>query len=267
MKKIRNIKIFGISIFRLFAYFLIYGVIGFVIETIFGVLTKGLLESRTSFLYEPICGVYGLGATAMILFLQSCKGDNKKIFLVSFLVGTSMEYLISFLAELILKVKWWDYSDRPLNINGRVCLYYSIFWGVLGIVLIKLINPKVDKFIDFIKKKINGKALNILIACFITLFTIDLFSTWIAIDLFTVRMIEQNDIKVENREEITKRYNEIYSNEKLANFIYTFWGDRKMITTFPNIKVQDVNGNMIYLDSYLKDIKPYYLKVFDKKLN
>lgn len=266
MKKLRETKIFGISIRRIFAYFLIYGVIGFIIETIFGVITKGLLESRTSFLYEPICGIYGMGAALMILVLQYCKNDNKKIFLTSFLVGSIMEYLTSFFVEIVLHVKWWDYSDRLLNINGRICLYYSIFWGFLGIFLIKLINPKIDKFIDFIKEKLSKKMLNALIIASITIFTIDFFATWMAIDLFTIRMVEKNDIKVENREEITKKYNKIYGNEKLSHFIYRFWGDKKMIKTFPNIKVQDVDGNIIYLDSFLKEIQPYYFKVFDKKL-
>ena len=108
MEKLRNIKIFGISLVRLFAYFLIYGFIGSIIETIFGVLTKGVLENRTSFLYEPICGIYGIGAVIMISSLQYCKDDNKKIFFVSFLVGTIIEYLTSLFVEIILKIKWWD---------------------------------------------------------------------------------------------------------------------------------------------------------------
>ena len=57
----------------------------------------------------------------------------------------------------------------------------------------------------------------------------------------------------------------LYNNEKLSNFIYKYWGDRKMIKTFPNIKVQDIDGNIIYIDSLLKDIKPYYFKFFEPK--
>ena len=60
-----------------------------------------------------------------------------------------------------------------------------------------------------------------------------------------------------------KRYDEIYNqNPKLADFIYKFWGDRKMIKTFPNLKTQDVNGNIVYMDSFL-DIQPYYMRVHD----
>ena len=53
-------------------------------------------------------------------------------------------------------------------------------------------------------------------------------------------------------------------NENLSKFIYRFWDNKKMIKTFPNIKVQDVNGNILYMDNYL-DIQPYYMKLFTKK--
>ena len=63
-------------------------------------------------------------------------------------------------------------------------------------------------------------------------------------------------------------YEEIYSNEKLTEFINKFWGDRKMIRTFPNLKIRDVNGNIIYFDAYVGDIQPYYYKFnFNLKKN
>ena len=107
--------------------------------------------------------------------------------------------------------------------------------------------------------------MNTLVIASVTVFTVDLFSTFMALDLFKIRLIEENDINVENKEDIAKKYNKIYSNEKLSNFIDEFWGDKRMIRTFPNIKVQDTKGQMVYLDSYLKDIQPYYLKIYEKK--
>ncbi len=264
MEKIKNIKISGISIVRLFAYFLIYGLIGFIIESIFGIITKGVLESRTSFINAPICGIYGLGATLMIIALQPYKKDKFKTFFVSFLVGTSIEYLISLLAEIVLHIKWWDYSDRILNINGRVCLYYSIFWGLLGLILIKILNPKIDKLLDFIKNKIGKKKINIISKIAMILFVFDFITTWISIDLFTTRMIVKNNINVKNKEAIVQKYESIYGNDVLNNLIHKIWGDRRMIKTYPNIKVQDIDGNTIYLDMYLKNIKTYFIKFYDK---
>ena len=77
---------------------------------------------------------------------------------------------------------------------------------------------------------------------------------------FLIRMIAQNDLDVPKKEIVAQKYEDIYNNEKLSDFIYKYWGDRKMIRTFPNIKVEDVNGNIIYIDSLLKDIQPYYFK-------
>lgn len=78
-------------------------------------------------------------------------------------------------------------------------------------------------------------------------------------------MIYTNDIQVPNREKIDSQYVSIYEkNENLSKFIYRFWDNRKMIKTFPNIKVQDVNGNILYMDNYL-DVQPYYMKLITKK--
>ena len=73
-------------------------------------------------------------------------------------------------------------------------------------------------------------------------------------------MIVKNDLNVADKQVIVQKYNDIYNDENLSNFVYKYWGDRKMIRTFPNIKVQDVNGDMIYMDSLLSDIQPYYYK-------
>lgn len=265
MEKVKNTKICGISILRLFAYFLIYGFIGFIIESIFGIITKGVLESRTSFINSPICGIYGIGATIMVMTLQKYKNNKTKTFIIGFIVGTITEYLISFLAEVILHVEWWNYSDRVLNINGRICLYYSIFWGALGLLLINVINPRIDKFLDFIKTKLNKKMLKLITRLAIIFFILDFFSTWIAIDLFTTRMIVRNNIDVKNKEAIIQKYEKVYGNEFISKFIYKLWGDKRMIKTYPNIKVQDKEGNQIYLDMYLKNIKTYFIKFYDKQ--
>ncbi|MFR2570579.1 MAG: hypothetical protein ACLS90_02605, partial [Clostridia bacterium] len=86
------------------------------------------------------------------------------------------------------------------------------------------------------------------------------------LDFFLVRMIVKNDLNVDNKEVVEQQYKKIYDNEKLANFIEKFWGDKKMIRTFPNIKINDKDGNIIYIDSLLKDIQPYYTKVHVKNL-
>lgn len=260
----KKCTILGISIWRLLAYFIIYSFLGYIVETLFGMVTKGLWESRQSFLYGPFCAIYGLGAVVMIIFLQYFSKNHNTLFIGGFIIGSIIEYLVSLIGELILNIKWWDYSNMPLNINGRVCVYFSIFWGFLAIYLMGWLNPKVDKFINFIKSKINLKTLKTLTLTTIIVLFIDCIITGIALSAFLIRIIEKNNIDVSYKQKISQEYDMIYSNEKLSNFIYKVWGDKKMIRTFPNIKVQDKDGNIIYIDSLLKDIQPYYLKVYDK---
>ena len=263
-KEKKKITINGISIWRILAYFIIYSLAGYIIETLYGIITKGVWESRQSFLYGPFCGIYGLGAVVMIVCLHKFPKKFNALFIGGFIVGSVVEYVVSLVGELLLGVKWWDYSGMPLNINGRICVYFSVFWGFLGIYLIASLNPKVDRIINWIKSKF--KTYKGLKTCVITVFIllmIDCIATGFAIEFFLIRMIAKNDIPVANKEAVVEQYDKIYGNEKLSKFIYEFWGDKKMIRTFPNLKINDKDGNIVYMDSLL-DIQPYYVKVHDK---
>lgn len=260
----KNKTIFGFSIWRLIAYFIIYSVLGFVIETAFGAVTKGVIESRKSFLYGPFCAIYGLGAVVMILCLQPFKKNNNTLFWGGFVVGSVIEYLVSLIGELIFHVIWWDYSDMPLNINGRVCVYFSIFWGLLGIYLVSYINPKIDKLINFIKRKISDKALKIIEMITAVFLIVDCLLTAYALKAFYIRMVKLHNINIGNVEMIDKEYDKMYGNKKKSDFIYKYWGDEKMIKTLPNLKLQDNDGKIVYFDSLLPDIQTYYYKFSDK---
>ena len=256
----KKFTIFGFSIWRIFAYFIIYSVLGYIIETLFGMITKGVWESRQSFLYGPFCSIYGLGAVVMILSLQYFNQNNNRLFIGGFIVGSIVEYIVSWYGDVFLHIKWWDYSNMPLNLNGRICVFFSIFWGLLAIYLMSYVNPKIDKLIDFIKSKISIKLLKIVTAVVIVFLFLDCVITGHALEMFFVRKVHENNLQVVGKEEIDAKYEKIYNNEQISDFIYKFWGDEKMIKTFPNLKTQDVNGNMIYFDCYVGDIKPYYYK-------
>lgn len=261
----KKFTIMGLSIWRIFAYFIIYSIAGYIIETIFGIVTKGVWESRQSFLYGPVCAIYGLGATIIIMSLHKYSKKYNSLFIGGFIVGSLVEYLVSWIGEMILHVKWWDYSNMPLNINGRICVYFSFFWGFLSMYLVASLNPKVDRLINWIKRKFNIKTLKTLTITIIILLFLDFIVSTIAMNLFLIRMITINDLNVPNKELVIKEYDKVYNNEKLSKFIYKFWGDKKMIRTYPNIKVQDVEGNIIYIDSLLKDIQPYYIKIHEPR--
>ena len=256
----KSFTILGVSIWRIFAYFIIYSVIGYIIETLFGMVTKGVWESRQSFLYGPFCAIYGLGAVVMILALKYFNKNYNTLFIGGFIVGSIVEYIVSWYGDVFLNVKWWDYSDMPLNINGRICVFFSLFWGFLAIYLMAYANPRVDRLINKIKGKFALKKLKVITMIIIIFMFVDCVLTGIAIKLFMVRKVHEYDLNVSNKQEIEEVYNVVYGNEDLNNLVTNWIGDKKMIMTFPNLKTQDKEGNMIYFDMYVGNIKPYYYK-------
>jgi uncharacterized membrane protein len=201
----------------------------------------------------------------MLIFLHKYSKKYNSLFLGGFILGSIVEYIISWFGEVFLHIKWWDYSDMPLNINGRICVYFSLFWGFLSIYLVASLNSKVDRFIDWAKKKFNLKALKTLTIVTIIFLAFDCIVSIAASHFFMVRAIVKNDINVADKEAVIEEYNKVYSNEKLSNFIYKHWGDKKIIKTWPNIKLNDVEGNIIHLYTYFPDIQPYYIKVHEPR--
>ncbi len=263
----KGFTIFGISIWRILAYFIIYSIAGYIIETIFGLLTKGVIESRKSFLYGPFCSIYGVGAVIMIVSLQYFKKNNYTLFLGGFVVGSIVEYLVSLIGEFIFHVKWWDYSNEPFNINGRICVMFSLFWGVLAIYLMSHFNIKVDKLIDKIKEKVSSKILNSAVIIIVIFMFLDCVITGAALKMFFADLVHDYNLPVQNSEIYLKQYEEKENDEiqkKLRNKYFT---NEKMIKTFPNLKIISKNGEIIFIRDVLKDIQPYYFKVFDKKIN
>lgn len=259
-KEKKKFTILGISIWKILTYFIIYSVAGYVIETLFSIATKGTWESRQSFLYGPFCCIYGLGAVVMIIFLQYFNKNNNTLFWGGFLVGSVTEYLISFLGEKIFHVVWWDYSNMPLNINGRICFFFSLFWGFLAIYFMSYVNPRVDRMLEWFKKKIPVPYLKIIVTIIIVLLLIDFLVSSFAMGMFYLRMIHEHNMPVKNKDKVEEMYEKAYQNEWLSNFVRTVFSDRKMIRTFPNLKTIDKDGSILYFDSYLPDIQPYYYK-------
>lgn len=244
---------------RILAYFIIYSFLGFIIETIFGILTKGVIESRQSCLYGPFCCIYGLGAAVMIPGLQKFKKKNWTLFLAGAIEGSIVEYVISWLGEIVFHIKWWDYSNMPFDINGRICLLFTIFWGILALVLMRLINPYIEKFIDKIPKKL----FSVLTIGGTILLILDLLITAFGLQVFYTRFTKKYDLNlVEDKNLMVSQ--EVLENkfvQKLSNTIFT---DEKMLRTFPNIKYKDNDGNIIWVKDILTDIKPYYYKISHK---
>ncbi|MGN1326557.1 MAG: putative ABC transporter permease [Clostridia bacterium] len=244
---------------RILAYFIIYSFLGFIIETIYGMLTKGVIESRQSCLYGPFCCIYGLGAAIMIPCLQKFKKSNWTLFIAGAIEGSVIEYLISLIGELIFHIKWWDYSYLPFDINGRICLIFTVFWGLLALVLMKLINPHIERTIDRLPKK----AFNIITIAGTIFLLLDLVVTGFALKVFYTRLVKENDLKLKNENAIIVN-EQILDNEFIQYLHNNIFTDEKMLKTFPNIKFEDSNGNIVWIKDLLPDIQPYYVRISPK---
>lgn len=247
------------NIWRIFSYFIIYSIIGLVIEMLYAIITKGTVESRRGFLYGPFCPIYGLGAVAMIWFLKKYFSKNSyTLFLGGFIVGSVVEYLISFIGEYVFNVKWWDYSNAFLNINGRICVIYSIFWGLLGVYLVGHLNKYVDKLLDKWELKIGIKKFNKIVLAFIIFLAIDGILTVFALGIFSSKLIYTYDLDVENKEIYIAVYSKLKQNENLIEVVDKVFSDRFMVRTFPNLKMTDKDGCDILVRELMPDINPYY---------
>lgn len=149
----------GLSIYKLMLICFIGCFAGVVIETFWCLLTRGHIESRAGLVYGPFNFVYGFGALALSLALYHFRNKGKWLsFLGGFFVGSVVEYICSWSQEIFFGSRSWDYSEMPFNINGRICLLYSVFWGILGVLWIKTIYPWMAKLILKIPNRI-GKVL------------------------------------------------------------------------------------------------------------
>lgn len=213
-------------------YMIIFSLIGVIIETIFGYVTTGTIESRKGLILGPLCPVYGCGAILIIALLDRYKGHKIKLLVYGTIVGAAIEYIISFILECLYGARFWDYSWATLNVNGRICLRYSIFWGILTLLLIELIKKYVDKLIE----KMQGKAKIIIDVIVTIILILDIVITIWGITVYQIRARETLNGKnyISNNTIIEKFQNTVFSNEIMS-------------TIFPKLRIVDDEGNMFFI--------------------
>ena len=134
------------EIINVIACFLIYSFIGWLLESTYkSILQKRLVNS--GFLNGFICPIYGYGAMIVYFSLKDVTDNIFILFILGKIILSIFEYLVGLFLEIIFKTKYWDYSNRKFNIQGRVCLRNSLYWGVLGIVFMKFIHPAVEEIV------------------------------------------------------------------------------------------------------------------------
>ena len=197
---------------RYFVLFIIFSFLGYLLEVIFCVVKEKRIDNR-GFLYGPICPIYGVGALLMILISHLFNTYNieitpVKIFIISFFGSMVLEYLTSVILEKIFHSTWWDYSDTPLNINGRVCIFYSFFFGIAGLVIVYVLIP----YVNMILKNVTPIQYEILSLIFMFLFAADITITVNSIINFEELIITNGSIINERLERAISTFNKLRLN-------------------------------------------------------
>jgi uncharacterized membrane protein len=132
------VGVYEISVLVL--YLAIYSFLGWIVEVGYVFATTQKLENR-GFLTGPFLPIYGVGAVLLVLLVLPYVKNPFLVFLASFLITTALEFVTHLALDKIFHIRLWDYSDKPFNIRGRVCLQNSLLFGVLGLLLIYVLHP------------------------------------------------------------------------------------------------------------------------------
>ncbi len=207
----------------IFILFMFYSFLGWIMEIIFTLYKDKTLVNR-GFLMGPYCPIYGSGCILIILLLNKYVNDPLALFVMSMVICSILEYMSSYIMEKLFKARWWDYSDRKFNINGRICLETLIPFGLLGCFLMYVINP----FISNILLSIPSGILNVLAIILLIIFVVDIITSY---SIITKIHLSTRQIVMDNTEEITSKVREyVYNHSKFG---------KRLVKSFPNIKILD----------------------------
>lgn len=206
----------GTNFYKLFWVFFIGCFLGVVIETIWCLLRSGHIESRTGLIYGPFNLVYGLGALLMTITLVRFTGYRDLwIFLAGAIIGGVFEYICSFVQEKLFGTVSWDYKNFPLNLHGRINLLYCFFWGLLALVWVKDLYPKMALLIEKIPNA-YGKPL-----------------TWLCLVFMVFNTIMSSCVVYR----MSERQRNIPPTNSFWRYIDTHYDDARVKRIYPNMKL------------------------------
>jgi uncharacterized membrane protein len=167
------------EIYRILWYFAVYSVLGWCVEVVYCTVKTGKVANR-GFLNGPVCPVYGFGMLAIcrVVDLLPLERMGQIRFIPLFLAGMVLASLVELIAGWSLfhlfHTRWWDYSDRPFNIGGYVCLQMSLLWGTGTLIMIDFIHPITQRLtVDTVPMRVGWAVL----AAFYMVFAADLAVT------------------------------------------------------------------------------------------
>lgn len=150
----------------IFWVFIIGSVFGFFAEMLYSTIFTRTLVIRKGLIYGPFIQIYGVGAVAYYLLISNVK-EPKEAFIYGMIMGGILEYIGSFLQEILFGTISWDYSNMFFNLNGRTSLLYCFYWGIIAVAYLKIVYSWL-KSIEPLLHKLSVKIFTVFLALFMT---------------------------------------------------------------------------------------------------
>ncbi len=215
------------EVMNYFLLFMIYSFLGWLMEVLVTLVRKRKFVNR-GFLIGPYCPIYGYGVLGILTLIGKNNNDILSVFLKSILICSLLEYLTSYLMEKIFKARWWDYSKKKFNINGRICLETMMPFGILGTICFYILNPFFLKNIN----SINNNFKIILCICLAIAFIIDNIISFNVMNKIKINInLQRMDDTEKIREDVIKW---IENNSRLYQHIKN---------AYPNFKIRKLGKN------------------------
>lgn len=214
------------NICYIFLLFIIYSFLGWAVEVLDSFYNLKKFVNR-GFLIGPYCPIYGVGLLIIIHFLKSYTDSYLVVFVMSMFICMILEYFTSYIMEKLFNARWWDYSDKKYNINGRICLETTIPFGLGGMAIMYIVNPLLEKVLKSLSN-------NILIIISIVLFVI--FLVDLIISLIVILRVKDISIKKirDNTEEINRRVINYLIKKSSLN--------KRLIMSFPRLRLKFIQS-------------------------
>lgn len=153
--------IFGLSAYHVVLWFLGYSILGWIVESIYMSICNRKLTNR-GFTRGPMCPIYGVGALSVFFLLKPYSDDPVSLFFLGMFVATGLEFLTALIMNKIFGEIWWDYTEKPFNYKGIICLESSIAWGFYTLGLFLFLHGRMERAVEHIPVmigKIGGTML------------------------------------------------------------------------------------------------------------
>lgn len=171
--------------------FYLYCFIGWIWESCYVSLKKHKWINR-GFLKGPLLPIYGSGAVVVLISTLTVENNLLLVFVIGMISATILEYITGVAMEKLFHVRYWDYSKEPFNINGHICLISSLAWGVFSVLLVRFVNPNIEKLVIIIPNGIS-EVISYIITVFITIDAVQSFNEAMDLKKILIKFTERND--------------------------------------------------------------------------